>query len=384
MIVNFDNAATTFPKPVEVRTAVEQAVRRYASAGRGSHPLAKRGSELLYATREEVGAFFGAQPENVVLTANCTHALNLAIQGVMQGGGHIIVSEFDHNSVLRPVYALAKAGRCRYSIASVGATPEETVRNFAKLLRPDTRAIACTLCSNVTGEILPWREIGKLCQAHDLCFIADGAQACGVLDVQLSDGINILCTAGHKGLYGITGTGVLLSDGKFPLPPLMQGGSGSMSNLPEMPPYLPDTLECGTLNLIGAASLRAGITFVKQRGTGHILAHEAALCRRFLEGLREIPGVTVYRKEGRAYAPIVSFNVGELPSEDVGEWLGRQGFCLRAGLHCAPLIHHRMGTVTGTVRFSPSVFSREQDVQRLLQAVRNLAAHPELIGTNTG
>lgn len=373
MTVNFDNAATTFPKPPEVRLAVGQAVARYGSAGRGSHPIAARGSELVYSAREEIGAFFGAQPENVVFTSNCTHALNIAVQGLMKSGGHVIISRFEHNSVLRPVYALAKDGRCRYSIVTPGRDDDETLSEFARRIRPDTKAVVCTLCSNVTGEILPWHDIGRLCQERGICFVADGAQACGVLDVKLSDGINILCTAGHKGLYGITGTGLLLSDGRYPLPPLMSGGSGSMSNLPEMPPFLPDALESGTLGIIGVASLRAGVRFVKKRGTAQILAHEEALCEHFLQGVYDIPEVTVYRREGHAFAPIVAFNIGNIPSEDAASALGRQGFCLRAGLHCAPLIHRFLGTQTGALRFSPSVFSRMQDVDRLLHAIRELA-----------
>ena len=373
MTVNFDNAATTFPKPPEVRLAVEQAVAKYGSAGRGSHPIAARGSELVYSAREEIGAFFGAQPENVVFTSNCTHALNIAIQGLMKSGGHVIITRFEHNSVLRPVYALAKEGKCRYSILTPGRGDDETLAELTRLIRPDTKAVVCTLCSNVTGEILPWHAIGRLCQERGICFVADGAQACGVLDVKLSDGINILCTAGHKGLYGITGTGLLLSDGKYALPPLMMGGSGAMSNLPEMPPFLPDALESGTLGIIGVASVRAGVRFVQKRGVSQIFSHETALCERFLKGLRDIPEVTVYRREGHVFAPIVAFNIGNIPSEDAASALGRQGFCLRAGLHCAPLIHRFLGTETGALRFSPSVFSRMQDVERLLHAVRALA-----------
>ena len=373
MTVNFDNAATTYPKPPEVRQAVREAVEYYGSAGRGSHPIAMRGSELLYSAREEVGTMFGAEPERVVFTSNCTHALNIAIHGLMGNGGHVIVSALEHNAVMRPVYALAKAGKCHYGIAHPGNSPEETAANFARLIRPDTKAIVCTLCSNVTGEILPWREIGALCQAKGICFIADGAQACGVLEVQLSDGINILCTAGHKGLYGITGTGLLLSDGKYALQPLMQGGSGSLSNLPEMPPFLPDALEAGTLGLVGVASVRAGIRFVRKRGIDRIRQHETMLCEHVIIRLRDIPGVTLYRREHAAFAPIVSFNVGDRPSEETAEYLAKQGFCLRAGLHCAPLVHHHMGTEEGTVRFSPSVFSQMQEAERFCGAVRHLA-----------
>lgn len=373
MIVNFDNAATTFPKPPEVRLAVEKALVRYGSAGRGGHPIAARTSEMVYAARESAADFFGAKPEQVVFTHNCTHALNLAIQGMAQGGGHFVISDLEHNSVLRPVYALAKKGKIRYSIAAVKEKPAETVQSFRSQLRPDTKAVICTIASNVTGQILPWREIGQLCRDRGICFIADGAQGCGILPVKLSDGINILCTAGHKGLYGITGTGLLISDGKFPLPPLMQGGSGSLSNQPEQPDFLPDSLECGTLNVIGAASVKAGLEFVRKRGISEIYRVESALCEMLIARLRTIPDVIVYRSPRAEYVPIVSFNIREIPSEETAQLLAKEGFCVRAGLHCAPLAHHRLGTENGTVRFAPSVFSRPQDVQRFAQTVRTIA-----------
>ena len=159
MIVNFDNAATTYPKPAGVRQAVERAVLTCGSAGRGGHPLAARSSAVVYAAREEAASLFGAQPEHAVLTSNCTHALNIAIQGICAGGGHVVVSHLEHNSVLRPVYALAREGRIRYSIARVSTNDAQTVENFSRCIRPDTVAVICTLCSNVTGQILPSREI---------------------------------------------------------------------------------------------------------------------------------------------------------------------------------------------------------------------------------
>ncbi len=371
-MVNFDNAATTYPKPAEVRLAVEKAMIRYGNAGRGGHPIAARTSDLVYAAREAAADFFGAQPDQVVFTLNCTHALNLAIQGIAQNGGHLVISNLEHNSVLRPVYALAKSGRIRYSIAAVKETAAETVRSFASQIRPDTKAVICTLASNVTGQILPWREIGALCQKKNICMIADGAQVCGTLPVKLSDGINILCTAGHKGLYGITGTGLLISDGKYPLPPLMRGGSGSQSGLPDQPSEMPDCLECGTLNVIGAASVKAGLAFVQKKGLSNIHRTESALCDLLITKLSAIPGVTIYRHPNAEYVPIVSFNILGMPSEEAAAALGEQGFCLRAGLHCAPLAHHTLGTVNGTIRFAPSVFSCGQDVLRLAAAVEAL------------
>lgn len=376
MTVNFDNAATTFPKPPEVRLAVEKAIVRYGSSGRGSHPIALRGSELIYSARETIGNFFGAEPENVVLTANCTHALNIAIQGIAKQGGHVIISQLEHNSVLRPVYALAKAGKIRYSIATVMPKKTETLDNFARLIRPDTKAIICTIASNVTGQILPWKEIGTLCQEKNICFIADGAQACGLLPVNLkTDNINFLCTAGHKALYGITGTGLLISDGTFKLPPLMQGGSGSMSNLPEMPDFLPDSLEAGTLNIIGAASMKAGISFVQKKGIQNIFRTETALCDALCQRLENIPDSIIYRNPESEYVPIVSFNLKDRPAEEIASALGKKGFCLRAGLHCAPLAHYFMKTNeihAGTVRFAPSVFSGMQDTLRLADTISGL------------
>ncbi|MDE6657997.1 MAG: aminotransferase class V-fold PLP-dependent enzyme, partial [Oscillospiraceae bacterium] len=356
MTVNFDNSATTFPKPPEVRLAVEKAIVRYGSSGRGSHPIALRGSELIYSARETIANFFGAEPENIVLTANCTHALNIAIQGISKKGGHVIISQLEHNSVLRPVYALAKAGKIKYSIATVTEKKSETLENFAKLIRRDTKAIITTIASNVTGQILPWKEIGALCQEKNICFIADGAQACGLLPINLkTDNINFLCTAGHKALYGITGTGLLISDGKYKLPPLMQGGSGSMSNLPEMPDFLPDSLEAGTLNIIGAASLKAGIEFIQKKGIENIFKSESNLCETLCKKLENNKNIIIYRKPEANYVPIVSFNMKNKPAEEIASLLGKKGFCLRAGLHCAPLAHHFMKTTEfyqGTVRFA--------------------------------
>jgi selenocysteine lyase/cysteine desulfurase len=204
--------------------------------------------------------------------------------------------------------------------------------------------------------------------------VADGAQACGILPVKLTDGINILCTAGHKGLYGITGTGMLITDGKFPLLPLMQGGTGSLSSQPEQPDFLPDALESGTLNVIGAASVKAGIEFVQKKGIQHLFRMESALCELLKTRLSAVPEVIVYRSPHAEYVPILSFSIRGMSSEETAARLAEQGFCLRAGMHCAPLAHHALGTQDGAVRFAPSAFSRMQDVQRLAEAVRVIAS----------
>lgn len=373
MIINFDNAATTFPKPLSVRKAAAEALEKYGgNAGRGGHALAMRTSEAVYSAREAAAAFFGAEPENTVFTLNCTHALNMAIQGVMSGGGHMIISGLEHNSSARPAAHLAKTGQITLSVAEIFPEAEKTIESFRRLIRSDTRAIVCTLASNVTGQILPWRELGALCRERNICFIADGAQACGIIDVKIGDGINILCTAGHKALYGITGTGLLITDGKFPISPIIRGGTGSASSSLIQPDLLPEALESGTLNTPGIMSLKAGIEFISRMGLERIAAYEDKICRRFMSGIGKSGRVTVYRSPGAFYVPIVSFNVEGLHPEKTAAELARNGYCLRAGFHCAALAHAQLGTENGTVRFAPSVFSRMEDAERLAALVAAL------------
>lgn len=372
MTVNFDNAATTFPKPASVKRALSDAVSRYGgNAGRGGHRLTLATSEKVFDTRQTAADFFGAVPENVVFTLNCTHALNFAIQGIMKSGGHIIISSIEHNSVARPVYALSETGNVFYSIAPVYDDDEQFLDGLNRLIRHDTKAIVCTIAGNVTGRILPFREIAQICHRRNICFIADGAQACGILDVKLSDGINILCTSGHKGLYGPAGTGLLISDGEYGISPVIQGGTGSSSMNLIQPDFLPDSLESGTVNTTGIIALKSGIDFVRKMGTEKIYAHENRLCRKFIS-LLDPDRVTVYRTEGLKYAPVVSFNINGMPPEEAAGLLSDRGYCLRAGLHCSPLAHKTLGTDEGTVRFAPSVFNNENQVYGLTKEIKKL------------
>lgn len=369
MIVNFDNAATTFPKPVAVKKAVAAAMEQLTSPGRGGHPLGMKTSEMVYSARETAADFFGAEPENVVFTLNCTYALNMAIQGIMKNGGHLIIGGMEHNSVARPAAELAKSGKIRLSAAEIFPEKEKTVESFRKLIRSDTKAIVCTAASNVTGQIMPVEEIGRLCKSRNIAFIVDAAQASGIVDLKLSQGINIICTAGHKGLYGITGTGMLISDGKFHISPIIQGGTGSGSHLLEQPTLLPEALESGTVGTVGIMSMKAGMEFVRKIGIERIFSHEDRICRRFVSELEKSPKITIYRQKNVEYVPIVSFSVEGKPSERVAEELGLEGFCLRAGYHCAAMAHSALGTKNGTVRFSPSIFSREEDAAALARLI---------------
>ena len=366
----FDNAATSFPKPAAVQTAVQQALRTAGNPGRGGHALAAAGGEIVYHARETAAALFAAEPEHVVFTASCTHALNLAIWGLLHGGGHVLISDLEHNSVARPVFAMAAQGKIAYSRVHVSADAAETVSAFSAAIRKDTKAVVTTLVSNVTGQILPYRELSALCRARGLIYIADGAQGCGVLPVTMRDGIRVLCTAGHKGLYGPTGTGMLITDGTVTLTPLMQGGTGSYSQSFAQPLTLPDALESGTANVPGIAGLDAGMQFVMQKTPARIFDYETALCGQLLQGLSQMPEITVYRTPGADYAPVVSFRVGGEMPEETAKRLSDAGFCLRAGLHCAPLAHRAIGTPEGTVRFAPSAMNTPAEVEALLRVLR--------------
>ena len=374
-MINFDNSATTFPKPRSVKAASATALEKYGgNPGRGGHAISLASANAVFRARENIADFFGASPENVVFTLNCTHALNLAIKGVLKPGDHVIISSFEHNSSARPVHALSKSG-VKYSIAEVFPESALTVESFRSLIRPDTKAIVCTIGSNVTGQIMPFLELGMLAEKHGLCFIADGAQACGVIPVKLSDGINILCTAGHKALYGPTGTGLLISDGKFPITPIMEGGTGSASIELEQPDFLPDSLESGTVNTAGIIALNAGVDFVRKLTLKKIFTHETALCRQFISGISDLDSVIIYRERNANYLPIVLFNIKGMPSDETASALNDMGFALRGGLHCSGLAHKSLGTLpNGGVRFAPSVMNSSSEVAKLVSAVRKLAA----------
>ncbi len=369
-MINFDNSATTYPKPADVMKAVMLAMKKYGgNPGRSGHKLSIETAEAIYSTRKRAAGFFGSQTENVVFTFNCTHALNTAIKGVVPSKGHIIISDLEHNSVARPVYAMQKQG-CTFDIAHIYPDDSRTAAEIESLIRPETAAVVCTLGSNVTGQITPYRLIGEICRRHGVCFIADGAQLCGIKDVKLSDGINILCTAGHKSLYGPSGTGMLITDGRYHILPLMEGGTGSTSLEFAQPDFLPDSLESGTVNTSGIIGLGAGIKFVTGNGTEKIFGHENMLCERFIKGIRGNNKVKIYRESGVNYLPIVSFNVDGFSSGEVAEKLSEKGFALRGGLHCSGLVHKAIGTLPeGTVRFSPSVFNTAAQVDDLINAV---------------
>lgn len=379
-MVYLDNAATTYPKPREVYRKWQMAMSVYgANPGRSGHAFSERTSEAVYKSREECAELFGADPENTVFTLNCTHALNFAIKGIARKGCKFVVSDMEHNAVMRPAYAAAKAVGGSCAMFSATEDIEQTVYNAERAIDGNTVALVCTAASNVFGLRAPIRELADLCRRKKICFIVDAAQGAGVFPITLSDGANIICAAGHKGLYGPMGTGLLVFDGNYPLETIIEGGTGSVSESISQPDFPPDRFESGTINTAGAIALGEGVRFVKRKTARAILNHELALCERVCGGLERINGITLYNRitpeNAELYAPVVSFNFKGIPSSDGARILNERGFYLRGGLHCAPAAHQKLGTIDGgTIRFSPSAFTTPQEAELFLRSVRQIAA----------
>ncbi len=378
--VYFDQAATSFPKPPAVIRAVEKALTVYGgNPGHGGHEMAMAAADQVFLARERTGRFFGAEPERVIFTPSCTAALNTAVKGIMRGGGHLLLSNYDHNASLRPAAALVRMGKCRASLFKVyEEDPERTLTEFRAALRSDTHAVVCTHASNVTGFVLPVREICAVCREKGILFILDAAQTAGVLPVG-TDMADILCVPGHKGLLGPAGTGIMILGKRVSpsaVPPLLEGGTGIRSLEAGMPEESPERFEAGTLNLPGIMGLSAGIGEVEKRRLAEIYRKELRMARLFYDGAREIPGIRLVsrRPEAGKSVATVSFTLTGQDSARVSERLSEEGFMLRGGFHCAGAIHAALGTEkSGTVRFSCGAEAEEREVLRFLEILQKIA-----------
>lgn len=372
-MIYLDSAATTLQKPPAVSQAVTRAMKCMASPGRGGHRPAMLAAETAFACRQAAARLFHMDnPEQVVLTFNATHGLNLAIKTLVRPGDTVLISGYEHNAVTRPLAAIGGVTIC--TARSPLFQPEELLRSFAAQMTPEVSCVICTHVSNVFGYILPVEEIALLCRRRGVPFVLDASQSAGCLPVDMAElGAAFAAMPGHKGLYGPQGTGLLLCGGGA-VRTLLEGGTGSASLQQEMPEFLPDRLEAGTHNIPGAAGLLEGLRFVLRKGTGTILRHEQGLCARAAEGLARMDGVTVFAAPSpEGQGGVLSFTAEGTDCEDVGQALGRMGIAVRAGLHCAPLAHCTAGTLeTGTVRVSFSAFNTPQEVDRFLCAVRSL------------
>ncbi len=375
-MIYLDNAATTLRKPPTVAAAMLEALRYGGGAGRGGHRAAMYAAERLLDCREEAAALFGIDdPERVIFTGNATHALNIAIRGLVKGPGRVIVSGYEHNAVMRPLKALEAGGVAAEHLKDALFEPEMALHQLEVALERPTVAVIINHVSNVFGYVQPLARMGQLCAERGVPFIADVSQSAGCLPIDagaLPDAA--FCMPGHKGLYGPQGTGILIAPRGAMLSPFLMGGTGSLSAEMEMPDFLPDRLEAGTHNLPGVAGLLEGIRFVRRRGVEAIFAHEKELLRLAVSELSRLRGLRLYYADHFfCQTGVLSMTSPDLEPEAIAQSLGEDGIAVRAGLQCAPLAHRSAGTFPdGTVRVSFSAFNTRRDVQMLASSLRRI------------
>ena len=376
-LIYLDNAATTMIKPPEVIRAVSRAMTSYGNAGRGAHGESLEALRGVHETRQLLSDLFHTKdPSRIAFSANSTQALNMAIKGVLSEKDHVISTVLEHNSVLRPLYECEKRGT-QISLIACDGQGRPDYRAFEKEIKSNTKAIVCTHASNLTGNLVDIAKVGRIARKHGLIFIVDASQTAGYMDIDVEEmNIDILCFTGHKSLLGPQGTGGIYVREGIHVNPLITGGSGIRTYEKDHPHRMPEALEAGTLNGHGIAGLGAGISFLKQIGLATIREKEEGLMRLFYEGIRRIPGVKIYGDfSSMNRCPIVTFNIRKEDSGRIADALYEDyGIAVRAGGHCAPLMHQALGTAgQGAVRVSFSWFNKEQDAYAAVKAVQQLA-----------
>lgn len=370
-MIYFDNAATTYPKPPAVIRAVTESMKKCGNPSRGAHALAMRAADEVYRCRCAAANMFGASPERVIFTSGATHSLNLAIGAHRERDGAILISDLEHNSVLRPALASGKEVRMFSSFIGLrGEEREAMILSSIEQISDGAVMLVCTAASNICGASMPIDKIGEFCREHGILFIVDGAQAGGVYDINVArDNIDVLCLPSHKGLYGPMGCGMLILGADVSLPPLMYGGSGVDSRAPTMPSLPPERYEAGTLALPLIAGLRSGIEFVESKTPALIRAHEEKLADLLKKALLEDRRIRIYAPHHSG--GIVLFSIDGIDAEEISAHLDTNGICTRAGLHCAPLAHNTLDS-EGAVRVSFGIGNTEKEVETLCRVIRDM------------
>ena len=378
-MIYLDNAATTLRKPPQVIEAVVQAMSALGNASRGTHAVSLDASRTVYQARVKLAQLFGCRrPDHVVFTCNATEALNIAICGAIEPASHVITTDLEHNSVLRPLYRLQAEKQVELSFVAADRRGNIDYADFEKLIRPDTRAIVCTHASNLTGNMVDVARVGHIAKKHGLLFIVDASQTAGSVPIDMEAmNIDILCFTGHKALMGPQGTGGMCIREGVSIRPWKVGGTGVQTYSQTQPQQLPALLEAGTLNGHGIAGLAAAVDYINSVGIDAIQAKERFLTRRFLDGVSRIEGVTVYGDfSDEQHAPIVALNIRGYESGEAADELAETyGIATRPGAHCAPRMHQALGTAElGAVRFSFGWFNEAKEVDAAIRAVKELAS----------
>ena len=376
-MIYLDSSATSFLKPPQVAEAVFRSFNTIGNAGRGAHAPTLNASRLIYDTREKLAALFGTpDPSRIAFTCNATEALNIAIHGAIHPGEHVITTACEHNSVLRPLYLKEKEGT---ELTIIPADKKGRIRYdlLESSVKSNTSAIVLTHASNLSGNVTDLAFVSNFAKKHGLLLIVDASQTAGSLPINVVKmGIDILCFTGHKGLFGPQGTGGLYVREGLPLSPLKSGGSGVHSFDRQHPTDMPTALEAGTLNGHGIAGLNAGLDYILSTGVKNIHAKEISLARRFVNGISDISDLKLYGDiDAPLRTPIISLNIGNMSSASVSDILWEDyEICVRAGAHCAPLMHKTFGTEKqGAVRFSFSCFNTETEIDTAIRAMHEIA-----------
>lgn len=374
-MIYLDNGATSFPKPRSVYEEMIKCVRDYcANPGRGAHDMSIRCDMEIYECRERIAKLFNIDnPLNVIFTANATDGLNIAIQGILEKGDHIITSYLEHNSVLRPVKQKERQG-VEVSLLKGDKDGLLSVDEIEKEIKSNTKAIIINHGSNVIGTIQDIKAIGDLARRNNIKFIVDGAQTAGTIEIDIDKyNIDLLAVPGHKGLLGPQGTGALIINKNVALKELKYGGTGSQSHSLEQPQFLPDKFESGTLNTPGIVGLNSGLKFIEDVGINNIRIKEKTLVDFLLGEFECMPFIECYGTDSKDSSAIISINIEGMESSEVGKLLNKKDIYVRTGYHCAPLVHKVIGTEKrGTVRISPGYFNTLDEMKQLLIELKNI------------
>lgn len=377
-MIYFDNAATTFPKPNEVYDSIMTAMKEYgANPGRSGHKLALKAGRGIYETRELIGKLFNVKnPMNIILTFNATESLNIGIKGSLKPGDHVITTSMEHNSVLRPIKYLERYG-IESTIVKGDSQGRIKASDIEKHIKKNTKLIVNTHVSNLTGTIMPVKEIGEIAKKNGVIYMVDAAQSAGVYDIDVEAmNIDILAFPGHKGLLGPQGTGGLVLRDGLVLEGFMQGGTGSASHSLDQPDIFPDKFESGTANAPGIIGLGAGIRYILDRGIIDIRKHEESLTEHFIKEAEKIDGIILYGPSNvEEQGAVVALNIKDADSSEVAYILDEEyDIAVRPGLHCAPLAHETIGTLEqGVVRFSFGLFNTHEEIDFCIKALKDIA-----------
>ncbi len=376
MLCYLDNAATSFPKPRVVYDEVYKCMSRYCgNPGRGSHSLSLAAAKKIFECRERIAELVGVrEPERILFTYNTTYAINTVIKGVLKKGDHVIISDMEHNAVLRPIFKLSKSGVITYDVFPSFAkekksSPTLICAKIATLLKPNTKMIICTHASNICSLTLPIKEIGEFCKKRSIFFLVDGAQSVGHYNINIDEmNISALCFPSHKGLYGPQGAGIIALGDGISLDTLIEGGNGINSLEGNMPEISPERYEAGTLATPIIAGLSEGVGFISSLSKEEIVGYEKYLFCKAASMLSNINGVRIFLPQHPG--SVLLFNVDGIPSERVSLYLDSQNICTRGGFHCAALAHKTLGTENlGGVRLSFGIFNKTREIDNLSKAI---------------